>query len=122
MSSIVLMPDTGQNLDVIGLKYKGDGYLHGDGLHTVGMYMSSFIGRIFIQGTLAEDPAEEDWFNIMLDGDSLSYQQFDDNTDGLLAKNFTGNFLWIRAKIDRSYLVNPDPQTLGSILKILMKT
>lgn len=121
MTSSVLLSDTGLNLDVVGSKSKADGYSGGDGLHTVGLYMSDFIGRIFIQGSLAVEPTETDWFNITLDGESLNHIQYDNNTDGLVVKNFTGNFVWVRAKIDRTYIV-PDvnPNAVGKITQIIM--
>ena len=120
MTSTLILPDTGLELNVIGTKYRGDGFAGGDGLHTVGLYLNGYIGRIFIQGALPLEPTSDDWFNIKMDGDSVSYQQYDTATDGLQVNNFTGNFVWIRAKVDRSYLLSPNPNLVGSVTKIIL--
>lgn len=121
MSSATLLPDSGVVLDVVGTKFKADGYSGGDGLHTVGIYLTDFIGRVFIQGSLVIEPSDTDWFNITLDGEALNHLQYDDNTDGLVVKNFTGNFVWVRAKIDRGYIVPAaDPNAVGKITQIIM--
>ncbi len=120
MTSVLILSDTGIELNVTGDKFKADGFAGGDGLHTVGIYLTAFIGRVFIQGSLAITPLSTDWFNIVLDGEALSFLQFDTATDGLQVKNFTGNFVWVRAKIDRSYLVSPDPNQVGRVTKIIL--
>lgn len=93
---------------------KGDGYYgRSDGLHTVIWNLIGFQGTISIQGSLATTPEESDWVNIRLSSDS----SFSVDTTGLVtvgsinqvtystsitdavAYNFTGNFVWVRAKI-----------------------
>ena len=120
MTSSTILGDTGIELNVIGDKFKADGFAGGDGLHTVGIYLNDFIGRVFIQGSLAIVPLETDWFNIVLDGEVNSFLQFETQTDLLILKNFTGNFVWVRAKVDRSHLVSPDPLQIGRVTKIIM--
>ena len=120
MGSATLLSDTGTNLDVVGTKFKADGFSGGDGLHTIGIYLGAFIGRVMIQGSLVVEPTDNDWFNITLDGEAVNYIQYDDNTSGLVVKNFTGNFVWVRAKIDRSYLQTPDPNVVGRVTQIIM--
>lgn len=100
---------------VTGEKYKGDGYYgRSDGLHTMQVNITGFIGRIEIQGTLAVDPTDTDWFTISLGGDTaatvdttglittsgiavvLNYTQSESSVN---TYNFTGNYVWIRAKV-----------------------
>ena len=50
---------------VTGTKFKGDGYYgRADGFHTVQYNVAGFNGTIKMQGTLATDPAEADYFDI----------------------------------------------------------
>lgn len=82
---------------IAGEKFKGDGfYGRADGLHTVAYYLVGFLGIIKIQGTLASDPTEDDWFDI-------NDTQFGDGSTILTEntfRNFTGNFVWIRVAIN----------------------
>lgn len=98
----------GSTQTVTGEKFKGDGYYgRADGLHTVAYYLNGFAGIITMQGTLATDPGDSDWFDIdgtvVGDGSTISTE----NT----FKNFTGNFMWIRANVTEF--------TSGTITKIL---
>jgi hypothetical protein len=96
-----------------GDPYKGDGfYGRSDGLHTVQVSITGFIGRISIQGTLEVNPTESDWFTVELGTGTMSV-----DTTGLIAEqnitfvdytaattntktyNFIGNLVWVRAKI-----------------------
>ena len=96
-----------------------------DGLHTVMIDLAGFIGTIKIQGSLADDPAETDWFDAQLnDG------EFQVDTSGKVTKivvesityasaetsikvyNTTGNFVWLRANIS--------DWTAGTITRIEM--
>lgn len=82
-------------------KYQGDGYYSQiDGVHTVAYHVSAgsataannFNGSIKMQGSLATTPTEDDWFDI-------ANTTFTADTSTLVAAyNFTGNFVWVRAK------------------------
>ena len=86
----------GSSTTFAGDKQKGDGYYSdADGLHTASFTVTSFKGIIQIQGTLATIPTEADWFNIS--GASHGDGSTETSTDTF--KNFTGNFVWIRAKV-----------------------
>ena len=77
---------------VTGTKFKGDGYYgRADGFHTVQYNVAGFNGTIKMQGTLATDPAEADYFDI--DGTESM------GTEGSYFYNFTGNFVWVRAVV-----------------------
>lgn len=100
---------------ITGEKFKGDGYYgRSDGLHTVQINLTGFLGNIEIQGTLAIDPQDSDWFSVSLGESSitsvdttglvtsittsiaLNYTQ---NETSVETYNFTGNFVWLRAKV-----------------------
>jgi hypothetical protein len=84
---------------VTGEKYKGDGYYgRSDGFHTVQVSVTGFIGRIEMQGTLAVDPAEADWFTVST-ASLVSIDSSNQFNTGSFIYNFTGNYVWIRARV-----------------------
>jgi hypothetical protein len=88
-------------------KYKGDGYYsQADGIHTVAYHVNSTCtGAIKMQGSLATTPTEDDWFDIT--GTTFTT----DLSTTISSNNFTGNFVWVRAKCTSN--------TAGSVTKIL---
>jgi hypothetical protein len=88
-------------------KYKGDGYYsQADGVHTVAYHVNTTCtGAIKMQGSLATTPTEDDWFDIT--GTTFTT----DLSTTISANNFTGNFVWVRAKCTAN--------TAGSVTKIL---
>jgi hypothetical protein len=82
-------------------KVKGDGYYsQPDGVHTVayqvlnrGDSVDDFFGSCKMQGTLATTPTEDDWFDIS--GTTVT----SDQSTTISSVNFTGNFVWVRAKV-----------------------
>ena len=109
-SSTFILDHTGFVTD----KAKGDGYYsQPDGIHTVAYHPSatlnddSTIGLI-MQGSLATTPTEDDWFDIT--GTSINQTNLDGSTLAFHA-NFTGNFVWVRAKVSG--------MTAGAVSKIL---
>ena len=132
--SVVLLGDTFIELNVTGEAVRADAWFgYKDGLHTVTFHMENLTGRIHIEASLASDPQDGDWFAVNLNG-AQPYMQYpldpleptgvsgDTFVD---AFTFQGNFLWVRARLDRSYVV-PVPTTdaeislLGSVRKILL--
>ena len=75
-------------------KSKGDGYYsQPDGVHTVAYQVNSTMtGSIKMQGSLATAPTEDDYFDIT--GTTFTADQ----STLISTANFTGNFVWIRAK------------------------
>lgn len=105
-------------LDQVGHPVRGDGYYgYADGLHTVGFYLNNFIGRIYLDASLSDDPSENDWFPIAL-GD-LEFVDFDSATTGVETFNIIGNFVYLRAKIVRSHLGQP-VGSLGTCQKVTL--
>ena len=75
-------------------KVKGDGYYsQPDGVHTVAYQVNATMtGSIKMQGSLATTPTEDDYFDIA--GTSFTADQ----STLISTANFTGNFVWVRAK------------------------
>lgn len=97
---------------VEGDKYKGDGYYsRADGLHTVQISLSDFVGTIEIQGSLETNPGDTDWFNIKLGTEKTvdTTGKFVNSTVSEITHvaqetsatiyNFIGNFVWVRAMV-----------------------
>jgi len=85
---------------VSGDKYKGDGYYgRSDGFHTVQYTVEGFIGTIKMQGTLALEPVDADWFYIT-DAEHSSSSTSSSNANGSFLYNFTGNYVYVRAVIE----------------------
>ena len=88
-------PSDSSVVTITSEKFKGDGYYgRSDGLHTVQLKFTGFIGTFKMQGALAIDPVTADWFDI--DSTDLEYLT---NTDVSVLQNFTGNFVWLRCVI-----------------------
>ena len=106
ISSTVTVDTTGFVSD----KFKGDGYYsHPDGVHTVAYKVDTTLtGSIKMQGSLATTPTEDDWFDIS--GSTFTTDQ----STTISSANFTGNFVWVRAKATSI--------TAGSITQILLNS
>ena len=112
-STTVTLDHTGFVTD----KAKGDGYFsQPDGVHTVayqvvnlGDSTDDFNGTIKMQGSLATTPTEDDWFDIS----GTSYTS--DQSTTIASFNFTGNFVWVRAKITTTN-ASGNPSLVTSIL------
>lgn len=97
----------------ISEKFAGDGFFsRADGLHTIQVSLNGFIGTIQMQGTLSVDPNEDDWFAVALGTDIISVDTtgalkkenitnitYIESTSNVKSYNFTGNYIWVRAKI-----------------------
>ena len=102
---------TTTTIDHVGFvsdKFKGDGYYqHPDGVHTVAYKVNTTLtGSIKMQGTLAKTPTEDDWFDIS----DTTFTT--DQSTTISSSNFTGNFVWVRAKATGI--------TAGSITNVLL--
>ena len=96
-----------------GEKAKGDAYFGAnDGLHTIAIQLNDFIGTIKIQGSLATDPQETDWFDISLSSGATGVDTTGKIADALVTSlpyalpetsmksyNATGNFVWLRVDV-----------------------
>ena len=95
-------------------KAKGDGYYsQPDGVHTIAYHVGATLNddaniSLKMQGSLATTPTEDDWFDIS--GTTINQDNIDGSTLAFHA-NFTGNFVWVRAKVSG--------MSAGSVSKIL---
>lgn len=82
---------------------KGDGYYGtSDGLHTVTYTVTpNFAGSLCMQATLATNPSENDWFTATNTTVNYQFPIVPASTTTNYV-NFTGNFVWVRAKVDRT--------------------
>jgi hypothetical protein len=82
-------------------RVKGDGYYgSSDGIHTVAYTATpTFIGTITMQASLATDPGNNDWFDVY--NTTVNYTVFNNrNTSTVNYYNFTGNFVWVRGRVE----------------------
>lgn len=122
MANSIIILTNQEKLTYTGAKHKGDGYYgYSDGLHTVSFHVSNFIGRIYLQATLVEVPTEADWFDIELTL-TTPYIEFATQITKTEGASFTGNFVWVRGKVDRDHLVASDyvAATHGRLEKIVL--
>lgn len=93
---------------------KGDGYFGtADGLHTITYTVSNnFAGSLAMQATLATAPAETDWFTVTNSTVTYTFPIVPATTTTNYV-NFTGNFVWVRARVNRT-----TDQPNGSVLFI----
>jgi hypothetical protein len=111
------------NQDVMsynGDKFRGDGYYgYNDGLNTVSIQVTNFIGRIYVQASIVEEPTSTDWFDIDLTL-TTPYLEYANQTTETKGVTFTGNFVWLRGVVDRSYQTNQtySASTHGRLEKI----
>jgi hypothetical protein len=145
--SVLMLTSTDKQEEVTGAQIKGDSYFgYSDGLHTAQIKFFNFTGGVGIQGTLALEPVEDDWFWIDIPGildfgavpylmypkdplnptanTSLSTNYLGD-TD-TIAVTFKGNFTYLRARVTREF-IDPAPiqpsdgtWTLGQVDSILL--
>lgn len=92
---------------------KGDGYYgSSDGLHTVQIKTTNFIGKIVVQATLEVTPTETDWFDVNLESDTNIVDTTGSSTKKIQIElvytqpttlfkiyNFEGNFVHVRVKV-----------------------
>ena len=132
MISVTLLPTTGTQLNLTGQRQKGAGYSNFAGAsHTVSISCSNFVGRIYIEASLETEPTEADWFPVTVLR-NLPYVEFPQDLShptgvsqgdtSTTAYEFAGNYVWVRARLDRTYLtpVPIDPDTVGSVDEVLM--
>lgn len=68
-------------------------YGYPNGMQTFAITMAGFTGKITIQASLISQPAQQtDWFDVTV-------QMLPAITDGIVAMNAAGNFLWLRLAV-----------------------
>ncbi len=103
MASAVLVLTNKPEMSYTSDPVKGDGYYgFADGLHTCSVHVQNFTGRIWMEATLVDEPTDADWFPLQLTSSTM-YAEYNEETktEGF---SFTGNFVYLRARVDRSYI------------------
>lgn len=129
-TSVLMLTNTQGDLNVAGNAIRADGwYGFSDGLHTIAIYVVNFVGRLWIEASIADTPTDDDWFPVNVSGvPATPYLQFPQDplrpsgSNGIgdlatIGLNVIGNYTWLRARIDRSYL-QPQPMQQPEILAL----
>ena len=127
--SITLLADTQTQVEITGPAVKAAGY-YGSGMnqHTIAIYANNFSGRVYIEGSLATNPQDDDWFNFDFNGTSF-YTEYAYNPSGeegdtgvtrVDSFTFVGSYVYLRAVVDRSYLPSSGSPIYGSLSQILL--
>ena len=111
--SVNIFSSSGTEMNKYSDSVKGDSYYgYTDGLHTMQVIYSQFVGRLRLQATLSLDPSDSEWFDIIPSVtagrrfNELGYVQFnaDNPADGSEAYTFQGNFAHVRCYMDREHV------------------
>ena len=109
--SIQVLGSTGTQFNVTSDKVRGDSfYGFTDGLHTIAFYLSGFIGKIYVEGTLSSEPTATDWFIINLDGATAELTS-SSATTATIARTFEGN--WLNLSANDYFLLRNNPKVLS---------
>tara|TARA_R110000868_G_scaffold183767_2_gene425119 strand:+ start:14405 stop:15733 length:1329 start_codon:yes stop_codon:yes gene_type:complete len=131
MYSSVLLATVTTEVSFTGTQQRGAGWNQSLGnTHTIAMTVQNFIGRVYIEVSLASSPGASDWAQVNLAG-GLPYIQFPLNPaaptglnggdTGTWGWSFSGNYIWVRARMDRTYLgLTPPVFGYGSVVQVLM--
>jgi hypothetical protein len=119
--SVTLLDTTFGVVEPVGPKVPAAAYYGNVGaLQTIALYNANLTGRLIVEASLAADPNDNDWFPIDLDLTANNYVEYTASS-GVFFFNIKGNYVWLRGKIDRSYLTpNVDTNFYGHISKILL--
>ena len=94
--SLEILGNSGSDMNKTGDKAKSDSYYgYTDGIHSVSIKYSAFLGTVKLQATLRLNPSDTDWGDIKLITKSTAHT-------GTEIHTFKGNYVYIRAVIDRS--------------------
>jgi len=85
-------------------------YTSPDHVQTIAIVMSNFKGRISIEASIKTHTLEQDWFPIQLKGQFyIDYPVIGYGSEtSTKTFNFVGRFVWLRARIDRTYVIPDD--------------
>ena len=114
MQSTILLPNMSGKIDFIGQPVKTIGSLShktNKRTSTIGIYTTNLVGRVWLQGSLKDNPSNKlDWFIIPLT-EETPFVEFNNYKDDLTVNrdnrffNINGSFVWLRVILDRkSYL------------------
>lgn len=119
-NNIILLPSTQGQLNVTGTQIRASGATRSvGGVYTVAVSTANLTGRVYIEASLASDPQDSDWFSVTIQGVTTPYLEFDGGAGAQMTGfSFRGNFTWLRARLDRTYLLGntqPTPVALAAL-------
>ncbi len=89
---------TAQPYDVTGNAVQGASYYLGNqDLQTLSYNFSEVTGNLIVEGALSNPPSENDWFKIF---ETEANNAANANSNASSYTNLTGNFVFLRAKIE----------------------
>jgi hypothetical protein len=111
INNVVLLTSTQGKMSVTGPPVSTyEAARAGARMYTIAITTSNLTGRLFIEGTLQVNPTDDDWFTIRLPGieDPFIQYPYEDaiETATILGFNFNGSFTYVRARLDRDYLIS----------------
>jgi hypothetical protein len=87
------------------------------GTHTFSVYTDRWLGKIWVEGSLSNDPPRErDWFRVPLDIKEDYFEYTKNTMADIKLINFTMNLYWVRFSFQESTL------NQGKFLRILYKS
>jgi hypothetical protein len=87
------------------------------GTHTFAIYTQDWLGKIWVEGSLTnEPPRERDWFYLQLGSNTDHFEYTKDSKTDIKLINFTMNLYWVRFSFQES------PSNQGRFLRILYKS
>lgn len=114
MQTQVLLENTSGKINFIGNPIKSVGYYSNKTnkkTQSIAIHTLNFVGRFILEGSLKLEPKNDlDWFPIILKNDLpyIEYNDYNHINQNVVHNNqvltFKGNYVWLRAKLDRSYL------------------
>lgn len=122
-----------EQIDITGDPYKASGWFNfNECVHTIQISLKNFVGRIYIEGSISNNPSTNDWFSLNVnDSEYLEFptggipaNQSGTNIyggiNGCFGYTFQANIIWIRARVVRSYwltgpLTSEDWSNIGAI-------
>lgn len=118
------VPPSTEATHFITSAFQGDASLCAvDGLHTVALYATDYVGKFFVQGSLEDTPGplESEWFDIHLTSFTAYFEL--GNTPlptstftGIEAFTFTASVRWVRFKH------TPDNDNAGTLDQVLYRS
>ena len=136
--SVTIMSATGIEMSKFSEVVKSDSYYgYTDGLHTIQVTYNNWIGRFRIQATLSLEPADGDWFDLVIDPLNGLYPGSNPwNPDGYIQYNanapatkseaytFRGNYTFITAYMDRRHIGDSltYDSSYGSIDRVILSS
>lgn len=101
--------------DVASLPVQATGSTRSSGsLYTIAIHaVGGYEGRLYVEGSLANNPTDSDWVPVTMPGLTTQYVEFpnsDFSTSGgttIAGFSFRGSFAWLRVRQYRSYGASP---------------